>query len=104
MSRCIAWKRASWPCATSTSARSLALHQLAPNHHLLNLSSSLVQPQQAHIAVEPLHLVLIDIPRSTVHLHAAVGHAAYHLGGEKLAARGLHAHFGVVHAQRLRVV
>src|SRR3546814_2706585 len=46
--------------------------------------------EQPDIAVEALDGVILNIARAAMHLHGAVGDAADHLGGEILAAGGLH--------------
>jgi hypothetical protein len=57
------------------------------DHELLDLCRPLIDPEQAHIAVEALDSVFLQIAGSAVYLDCSVGDTADHLGREKLGKR-----------------
>src|SRR3984885_6237173 len=63
------------------------LDQVRTDDQPLNLAGSLVQSEQAHVAVDAFDRHLAHVSATTVDLHGEVGDGAGHLGAEHLRRR-----------------
>src|ERR687888_2014559 len=81
----------------------VALQQLAPDHHTLDLRRALADQQQRRVAVEPLDLVLLRVAVAAVDAEGVLNDLLAGLGGEQLRHPGLEvgALPGVLQAGRL---
>lgn len=59
---------------------------VAGNDELLDLRSSLVQPIESHVAIEPLDFEVCNVDRAAVDLLGTVGDSPHHLGAKVLTS------------------
>src|SRR5579871_1713893 len=71
-----------WPSGPRGPLAAAPADQGAADDQPLDLARSLIQAQQADVAVDPLDRDLPHVPGTAVYLHGQVGHPARHLGAE----------------------
>src|SRR6185437_12118567 len=94
------FKRASAREVSRSGLQLVALEQLAPDHHPLDLRGALADQQQRRIAVDPLDLVLLGVAVTAVDAQALLGTEAAGLRRKQLGHAGLDVRAlpGVLHA------
>src|SRR5215210_1080848 len=111
---CFSAGSSSWRCSIACAMRVLvspldtldlvALEQLLPDHHALDLGRALADQEQGSVAVEPLDLVLLGVAVAAVDAERLLHDLLARLGGEQLGHAGLEvgALARVLHARGLQ--
>src|SRR5205807_147570 len=74
---------------TTPASDFVALEQLLPDHHALDLGGALPDQEKRRVAVQPFDLVLLRVPVSAVDPERVLDDLLAGLGGEELGHAGL---------------